>query len=167
MGRRRAGTLTVRAATLRWTGFLLLWLVLLGAGAGSLAAGVVASAAATWTSLTLLPAGVGRPSAPVLFVLALRFLRQSASAGLDVARRALDPRMPLNLGTVTCKTRLPPGPAQSAFAALTSLVPGTVPFGTDPEGSLLVHCLDVAQPVTAQMREEEALLCRVLGVTDD
>jgi multicomponent Na+:H+ antiporter subunit E len=91
----------------------------------------------------------------------LRFLCQSVVAGVDVARRALDPRLPLNPGFVLYAVRLPPGPRRNTFTALMSLLPGTVPTGS-AEGGLLIHCLDVGQPVAAQLAEEEALFARVV-----
>jgi multicomponent Na+:H+ antiporter subunit E len=47
------------------------------------------------------------------------------------------------------------------FTALMSLLPGTVPTGSAERGDLLIHCLDVGQPVAAQLAEEEALFARV------
>ena len=94
--------------------------------------------------------------------LALRFLCQSVVAGMDVARRALDPRLPLRPGFVTYPVRFPPGTARNAFAALTSLLPGTVPAG-DEDGQLVYHCLDVDQPVVSQLAAEEAALSRALA----
>ena len=151
----------MRAAAVRGIGFLLLWLVLFGANAGALPVGVAAAVLATWTSLALLPPGRARVSIPALLRLGLRFVSQSVLAGIDVARRAFDPTLPLHLGFVKYEMRLPAGLLRSAFTALTSLVPGTVPSGTDSEGRLIVHCLDIAQPVSAQMRDDEALLGRV------
>ena len=153
----------MQTSALRGLGFLFLWLVLFGFDVGSLPAGVVAAAAATWTSLALLPPGHARISVKALLHLCGRFVRQSALAGFDVARRAFDPLLPLHPGMVAYEMGLPPGPVQSAFTALTSLVPGTVPSGTDEMGRLVVHCLDTSQPVAAQMREDEALLGRALG----
>jgi multicomponent Na+:H+ antiporter subunit E len=95
---------------------------------------------------------------------ALRFLGQSVVAGADVAWRALDPRLPLRSGFVVCPMRLPQGQARNTFCALASLVPGTVPAGPDESGGLLVHCLDVGQPVAAQLAVEEGLLARALGM---
>jgi multicomponent Na+:H+ antiporter subunit E len=151
------------AAILRGAEFLCLWLVIFGAGAPDLVVGAAAAAAATWTSLHLLPPGrVGlRPVA--LGKLVLRFFWQSAIAGADVARRALDPKLPLRPGFVLCPTRLPPGSARSAFRALASLLPGTLPAGTDGGGALRVHCLDVGQDVPAQMAAEEAVFVTALG----
>ena len=155
------------AAAARWACFMLLWLVLFGAnGAASFCIGAMTAGLATWSSLALLPSGDARPSAAALATFGLRFLRQSALAGFDVARRALDPRMPLRLGFIIYAERLPVGPARSAFTALTSLIPGTAPCGTVGEGVVLVHCLDTSQPVAAQMTEEEVLLGRALGIAD-
>jgi multicomponent Na+:H+ antiporter subunit E len=95
--------------------------------------------------------------------LSLRFLGQSVVAGTDVAWRALDPRLPLRPGFVRCPIRIAPGPARSAFRAFSSLLPGTLPAGPDHGGTLLMHCLDVGQPVPAQMAEAQARFLRVLG----
>ena len=90
------------------------------------------------------------------------FLAQSVTAGIDVARRALDPRLPVNPGYVHHPLLLPRGPARNTFTTLTSLLPGTVPIGPDTQDRLVVHCLDVAQPVAAQLAAEEALLMRII-----
>jgi multicomponent Na+:H+ antiporter subunit E len=44
-----------------------------------------------------------------------------------------------------------------------SLLPGTVPTGSDKSGAILIHCLDVKQPVVAQLAADEALLVRAMG----
>jgi len=152
-----------RGAILRGAGFLGFWLVLSGVDAADLPAAVVAVVAATWTSLRLLPPAGSHPRPAAVAQFALRFLQQSVVAGADVAWRALHPRLSLRPGFVVYPMRLPPGPAQNAFCALTSLVPGTVPAGSDEHGALVVHCLDVDQPVVAQLAGEEALLGKALG----
>jgi multicomponent Na+:H+ antiporter subunit E len=58
---------------------------------------------------------------------------------------------------------LPPGAARNLFATLMSLLPGTVPTGSDERGGILIHCLDVEQPVVAQLAVEEALFVRAIG----
>jgi multicomponent Na+:H+ antiporter subunit E len=93
--------------------------------------------------------------------LALRFVRESVVAGADVARRALDPRLPLRPGFVAYSVCFPTGTARNAFAALTSLLPGTVPAGEESE-QLVYHCLDIDQPVVSQLAAEEAALSRAL-----
>jgi multicomponent Na+:H+ antiporter subunit E len=151
------------AVIARFLGFLVLWLVLAGLGPADLIIGALAAALATWTSLRLLPPGRGRPRFAFLAILAIRFVWQSVAAGIDVAWRALDPRLPLRPGFVVYPIRLQTSPARNAFLTLSSLLPGTLPTGLDEGGALLIHCLDVGQPVVAQMAAEESLLIRALG----
>jgi multicomponent Na+:H+ antiporter subunit E len=148
----------------RAVAFLALWLILVGgADPADRPAGIIAIVAATWASLRLLPPGGARPSPISLVRLALRFLRQSIVAGIDVAWRALDPRLPLRPGFVVYPARLPPGPALNAFCALTSLAPGTLPAGPDESGAIVIHCLDVGQPVAAHLAADEKLFVQALG----
>ena len=152
-----------RSAVRRAVGFLGVWVVLSGYALVDLVPGVIAALAATWVSLRLLPSGPNRVQPLALSKVALRFLRQSVLAGADVARRALDPKLPLDPGFIRYSTGLPPGTARNAFTALMSLLPGTVPVGSDRSGALVIHCLDIGQPVAAQLAAEEALLVRVIG----
>ena len=152
----------VRAAVVRGLGLFGLWVLLIGVGPGDLAAGVPTTAAATWVSLRLLPPRRVRLRLVAMPGLALRFLWQSLLAGADVARRALHPRLTLRPGFVAYPVRFSPGPARQAFAALTSLMPGTLPVGEE-DGNLLYHCLDVEQPVLKQLAAEEAALRRLLA----
>lgn len=152
-----------RSAVRRAVGFLGVWVVLSGYALVDLLPGVIAALAATWVSLRLLPSRRNRMQPLALTKVALRFLRQSVFAGADVARRALDPKLPLDPGFITYSTGLPPGTARNAFTALMSLLPGTVPVGSDQSGALVIHCLDIRQPVAAQLAAEEALLVRVIG----
>jgi multicomponent Na+:H+ antiporter subunit E len=158
-----SSTSAARGAILRGTGFFALWLILSGADLGGLPAGAVAVVAATWTSLRLLPASAWRLSPLAVGLLVLRFLRESILAGADVARRALDPRLPLRPDFVTYPVQLAPGAVRNTFCTLSSLLPGTLPAGSDESGALLVHCLDIDAPIMTQLSEEEALLVRALG----
>jgi multicomponent Na+:H+ antiporter subunit E len=156
------------AALWRLAAFLALWLILLGGpDPSNRPAGIVAIAAATWASLRLLPPGGTRVAPAALVRLALRFLRQSVVAGWDVAWRALDPRMPLRPGFVVYPARLPEGPALDAFCTLMSLAPGTLPAGPDESGAIVVHCLDVGQPVAAHLAADERLFAHALGAAQD
>jgi multicomponent Na+:H+ antiporter subunit E len=156
-------TRLLRSVAMRAIGFAILWLLLAGGGPADLGAGAVAAVAATWVSLYLLPPGTSRMRPVALAGLALRFLYQSMIAGADVARRAFDPRLPLSPGFVVYPVGLSPGPGRNMFTNLMSLSPGTVPTGTDPRDRLLIHCLDVEQPIMAQLTAEEALFARVIG----
>jgi multicomponent Na+:H+ antiporter subunit E len=151
------------SAISRATGFFGFWLVLTGADAGDLAAGLVATVAATWASLRLMPAQQWGLRPIKLAEFALHFLRQSIVAGVDVALRALDPRLPLQPGFVVYPARLPPGMKLDTFCAIMSLLPGTLPCGPAEGDGLTIHCLDVTQPVVEQLAAEEALFMRALG----
>jgi multicomponent Na+:H+ antiporter subunit E len=157
----------LRPAMARAVGFVFLWVVLAGGNPVDLAPGAVGALAATWVSLHFLPPGASslRPASLARFT--FRFVRQSMIAGVDVARRALDPRLPLHPGFVVYQPGLPPGPSQHMFTTLMSLLPGTVPTGPAPGSGLLIHCLDVEQPITAQLAAEEALFSAVLGRKHD
>ena len=113
-----------RVAATRAIGFFVLWLTLAGASPADLPVGIVAAGLATWASLRLLPAGQWSLRPVALARLGLRFLYQSIVAGIDVAWRALDPRLPLRPGFVTYPVGFPPGTARNVFATLTSLLPG-------------------------------------------
>ena len=152
-----------RGSLARAAGFLGFWLVLSGFSPINLLVGALAAAVATWASLRLLPPGPWSLRPVALSGLVLRFLRQSIGAGIDVAWRALDPRLPLRPGFVVYRPQLPPGATRNAFCTMTSLLPGTLPCGSDESGDIVVHCLDVAQPVVEQLAAEEALLVQVLG----
>lgn len=143
--------------------FLALWLVLTLGNGADLPAGIVAAIAATWVSLYLLPPSDVDLSLPAVMKFALHFFYQSVVAGVDVARRALDPRLPLRPGYVRFQCRLAQGPARSTFRTLESLLPGTLPVDSDQSGVLLVHCLDVDQPVVGQLADDEQLFRQALG----
>jgi multicomponent Na+:H+ antiporter subunit E len=154
-----AGWWSSAASRAAW--FICLWLVLAGADLGDIPAAAAAVAAATWTSLRLLEPNASRRSPRAIAQLVLFFLYHSVVAGADVARRALDPRLPLHPGFVAYPTGLSRGVRRNVFATLTSLLPGTVPTGEE-NGHILYHCLDVEQPVLAELAAEEAALVRAL-----
>ena len=136
--------------------FFALWLMIAGWSVKDLPVGLVAAGGATWISLALLPAKGFRPHPAALAALLGRFLRGSVVAGVDVARRALSPRLDLAPGFIACPLTLPPGPARNAFCLHQSLQPGTLPTGADG-GDLLVHGLDIRQPIAANLASDEAL----------
>jgi multicomponent Na+:H+ antiporter subunit E len=156
------GSAIFESAAFRGSGFLCFWLVLTDADTGDLAAGLAAAVAATWASLHLMPARRWSLRPIKLAGYFLHFLRQSIAAGIDVAQRALDPRLQLRPGFVVYQAYLPPGTTRDAFCAIMSLLPGTLPCGPAEGNGLTVHCLDVTQPVVEQLAAEEALCMRAL-----
>jgi multicomponent Na+:H+ antiporter subunit E len=149
----------------RGTAYLALWMVIAGGEAEDLVPGLGAAALAAWVSLRLLPPDPVGGSVRWLATLRLfaRFVRVSVIAGLDVALRALAPRMRLAPGYVHYRPQLPPSDARSLFLAMTSQMPGTIPSGTESDGTIAYHCLDASQPVASQLAEEEARLLMALG----
>lgn len=102
----------------------------------------------------------------VSFAGALRFVpyfvRQSLWGGLDVARRALDPRMPLDPALLVYRLRLPPGPARVFLADIVSLLPGTL--SAELAGDRLrLHVLDRA-PAPAAVRTLEERVADLFGL---
>ena len=136
-----------------------LWLVLSDFALSGLIIGAPAVAAATALSLRLLPAASGRRPWRGLPLLP-RFVWRSLLGGLDVARRALDPRLPLSPGWRTLPRTLSPG-GGFLIGTQHSLMPGTLVAGTR-RGQYLVHLLDDRQPIAAPLREEEDRLSRAL-----
>lgn len=146
----------------RGLGFLALWIVLMPSlKPADLAFGLVATVLATWTSLRLLRPDAGHVRFGALLALAPHFLWQSVLAGLDVARRAFDPRMPMDPGFVEFPVGFPRGLARNVFAAITSLLPGSVPVG-EKRDALVYHCLDRRLPNVEQLTHEERLFARAL-----
>lgn len=138
----------------RGAGFLALWIVLIGAAPKDLPIGIAAAACAAWTSERLWPAaGTISPLGLLRFV--IRFLLQSVVAGVDVARRAFALRPALAPGFVTCRTSLPAGTARRALCAVMSLQPGKLPVAAEPDGTLLIHCLDLREPVLDEVAADE------------
>ncbi len=148
---------------LRWTGYMLFWIVLAGTGPKDLAVGAATAVLASWMSLKLLAPGELALKPAKAAGLFLRFLGQSVLAGVTVARMALSPALPLRPGIIAYKTSLPEGTRRQAFSTFASLLPGTLPLGGDGQGGIAVHCLDEGQPVAAQLAAEEERLRKVFS----
>ena len=158
-----------RAILVRGVGYFLLWMIMAGGQPSDIAPGLGAAVLATWISLVLLPPDPTLAHIRPLAVLrlAIRFIWTSTVAGLDIARRAFSPSLPLTLGYHHYPVGLPPGTTRNLFTSVTSLMPGTLPAGTDESGRLIYHCLDVGQPVLQELGQEEAELVAALGVAPD
>lgn len=146
----------------RGLGFLVAWIALMGPGLTDLPVGMAAAAAGTWASTRLWPAGARLSPAGIARFLR-RFLMQSVSAGIDVARRACARQVDLKPGLVTCRSAIPAGMARDASCAVMSLQPGKLPVAVAADGTLLVHCLDLREPVVEQLAADEAAFCDLLG----
>jgi multicomponent Na+:H+ antiporter subunit E len=155
-------TSLMRALAARFVIFLAAWLMIATWKLSDLPVGIAASALALWISLRLTP-----PIAVSLRLvpsarLGFRLLSFSIIAGIDIARRALLPRVDLNPGFVGAALTLEPGTSRNAFLLYQSLQPGTLPTGTEGD-RLQVHCLDINQPVVETVAADEALFKRAIS----
>jgi multicomponent Na+:H+ antiporter subunit E len=153
---------TLPAALARGAVFIGLWLVLAGTEPFGLPFGLMAASCATYASLRLLPPGAGGMAPSAFPRLALTLLRQSFSAGWDVALRAFARPPRLSPGEIELPLSFPPGPARDGFRALASLAPGSLPLEDLPDGRLRLHALDLAMPLAGELAETEAAFARSL-----
>jgi len=159
--RRAINPRTLKRGAARAVLFALAWAALTGADPASWIVGapvvLAAAAISAWWLPPAAPAAGRWRGAPAFLWL---FLNGSLRGGLDVARRAFDPRLPIAPGFVPYRTALPPGPARVLFANVVCLLPGTVVTGID--GPLMeIHALDVSADVAAELRRIES---RVAGL---
>jgi multicomponent Na+:H+ antiporter subunit E len=147
----------------RVVAFLFFWLVLDGAKSTGLVIGLPAAVLVAWISVRLVPHFRGHLSPMGLLAFCVHFLWGSLVAGVDVAIRALHPRLPLRTGFVDCPCGISPGPRRNLFLAASSLMPGSLPVEEGMDGRIILHALDVGQPHATQMAENEVRLARALG----
>jgi multicomponent Na+:H+ antiporter subunit E len=142
--------------------FALLWITLTGGAVDALVYGGLAVVAATRLSLGLYP--VDQP-AIVLWRVAWflpRFLPQAVMGGLDVARRAFDPRLPIEPGWVRSRLTNRNEAAGVLLGGVVSILPGSLAAGPGDE-AMDVHFLNVTTYSPERMQADERL---VLGLFD-
>ena len=155
--------LLLRSGALRFATLVLLWVVLAEGDLGTLWLGFLAVAAATLSSLVLLPPA-GRSWSPVGTVrFAGFFLRQSVVGGIDVALRALKPGLDLDPALVEYMTQLPKGGARVLFANTISLLPGTLSAEVR-DRRLLVHTLAASPELQEELHLTEEAVARLFNV---
>jgi multicomponent Na+:H+ antiporter subunit E len=120
-----------------------------------LAAAALAGAVVPW------PRRIVRPRPLLRF--AGWFVEQSLRGGLEAARLALAPSMPLSPALRELTTRLPEGGARVLLAQAVSLTPGTLTV--DLEGDrLLLHVLDGGEGLERDVRELEERIAELVGL---
>jgi multicomponent Na+:H+ antiporter subunit E len=139
-----------------------LWWVLTEGALHGLVLSLASVVLAAMASMALVPPGAWRWRVGGLLRFVPFFLWQSAQGGIDVARRAFHPRLPIQPGTLVFPLRLPPGPARAFFAGTLSLLPGTV--STELRGDTVhIHTLDERMPVAETLRRLEARVAALFG----
>ena len=141
--------------------FALLWWILTEGAMNSWLVGAPVVVFAVLASGALLPAVSWSLSGIVRFV--PFFLWRSLYGGVDVARRALHPRLPISPGLLTIRWRLPPGLPRVFMANTVSLLPGTLSAELDEE-HLRVHVLDQTGAFASELTVIEARVARLFGL---
>lgn len=133
-------------------------------GAGALVAlGAVAATAAA--GLALRGRDERRPRVHRMPRFAAFFLWRSLFGGVDVARRALVPRVAVDPGYVDHDPRLPEGSARALYIAVVSVMPGTlVAEQLTPGGVLRVHVIDTTLPVDEDLERVGAEVRLLFGL---
>ncbi len=147
----------------RFLAFSLLWWILTEGYPGAWSFGLPVIVLAFLVSMALPTAGDWTWRLPQLLRFAFFFLGQSLRGGIDVARRALHPRLPIAPQLLEYRLRLAEGPARIFFADALSLLPGTCSVMLRGD-ALQMHVLDGSQPVEQALRRVEGEVAGLFGM---
>jgi multicomponent Na+:H+ antiporter subunit E len=139
----------------------LVWVVLTqghGWGFGSIA--VIIAVVAAFLFAPPRPT-IWKPISLVKF--SLSFLYDSLRAGVDVALRALHPKLPLNPGWVYYKLHLPPGSPRILFINAVSLLPGTLSADVNDD-VVSIHTLLAAPDTESELQSLETQIADLFDV---
>lgn len=125
--------------------FALLWWALTEGDLYGWPFGLAMVALATYASLILLPPPRWRLRWQALPAFVLFFLHHAVLGGVDVARRAFDPRLPINPAFLRRPLGLKPLAARLIMTWTVSLLPGTVSVELGDD-ELELHVLDTHMP---------------------
>lgn len=143
--------------------FALLWWILTEGATNSWLVGVPVVLLAVLASEVLLLPGVSW-SLPGAVRFVPFFLWHSLHGGVDVARRALHPRLPISPELYDYRWRLPPGLPRVFMANTVSLLPGTLSAELDEE-HLRVHVLDQTGAFASGLAVIEVRVARLFGLS--
>jgi multicomponent Na+:H+ antiporter subunit E len=142
------------------------WLVITAGDPAALPVGVLTVLAGVALSVRLVQPGARTVRLQAVLALVPSFLADSLKGGVDVARRAFDPRLPLRPGWIEYPLRLPPGLSRVSLGNFLSLMPGSLAAG-EHHGALYVHCLDTSGELEPRIASEEERIARSIGVRLD
>lgn len=142
--------------------FALLWWMLTGGATGAWAVGTPVVLLAALASVLLLPPVAWSLGGIARFV--PFFLWRSLCGGVDVARRALHPRLPISPGLFCYPWRLPPGLPRVFMANTVSLLPGTLSAELGANG-LQVHVLNGRKDLSSELEKVEQSVAAVFGIS--
>ena len=142
--------------------FSMIWWVLTNGVMDSWLVGVSVVLIATRVSLALLPPSTWSFVGIVRFI--PFFLWRSLYGGIDVAIRALHPRLPIDPGMYDHQWRLPPGMSRVFMANTVSLLPGTLSTELDDD-YLRIHVLDHTGTFASELVMIETHAANVFGLS--
>lgn len=142
--------------------FALLWIFLSAAYWTSTTFVFLAVVSATVTSLLLWRGAEGTIRWIRIPALAVYFLRQSFSGGVDVARRAFSPTMPLDPAFIAYETKLGSEAGRVLFTWMIGLMPGSASVNLEQDNRLTIHVIDRTMYNTEGVRELESRIAAVL-----
>lgn len=142
--------------------FLLLWWVLAAGDPASLVFGAAAAAAAALLSLKLHPLDRAGVRAWRLMPLFGSFFVHGLRGGLDVAWRAIHPRLPIAPGWTRVRLASDHAAANALLGGIVSLVPGSLAAAA-AEGAMDLHLLDAPGFDPRAFERDQR---RVLGLFD-
>lgn len=153
----------LRSGALRFVLLATCWWILTE-GAGGWEIGLPVAAGVSLVSLWLTPVATFRLNLLQLPSFIGFFLIQSLRSGWDVARRTLQPEMPLYPAIVRVPLNLPPGAPTWWLMITLNLLPGTLNVRLDrQQRELEIHCLDMRMDVHADVARTEAQLSRLFA----
>lgn len=147
---------------LRLATFLLIWWILTDGSTASWWFGVPAVLLALITSIILLPPMHLVWYECIKFV--PFFLFSSLTGGIDVARRAFHPRLPIDPDIIEYPLRLPAGLPQVFMSNTVNLLPGTLSVALE-RNILKVHVLDSQKDYLGELDAVEQHVARVFGLS--
>jgi multicomponent Na+:H+ antiporter subunit E len=161
----REGRISLAPALSRATLFAVLWLLLSGGVMDGWAYGAAAAALAAWLSLRLYTPGQPRVRVWRAAVFAPMLLVRGFLGGLDVARCALDPRLPVRPGWTVLRLRRQFAPANVLLGGVISILPGSLAAGPD-EGTMNVHMLNAESAASDSLAQEERRVHWLFGLAE-
>jgi len=152
----------LRSGCFRAALFALMWWILTEGAMDSWLVGTPVILFATVVSVLLLPPLLWSLTGTVRFV--PFFLWRSLNGGVDVARRALHPRLPISPGLFDYRWRLPPGLPRVFMANTVSLLPGTLSIELGAN-CLQVHVLSEGKDFLSELEKIEQRVASMFGIS--
>jgi multicomponent Na+:H+ antiporter subunit E len=141
--------------------YILVWWILTDGVAASWWIGIPAIVLALMTSLYLLPPVAPAWSRWISFI--PFFISRSLYGGIDVARRAFHPNLPLTPAIIEYRLRLPEGLAQVFLINIINLLPGTLCASVN-QNVVQIHVLDSGQDFMSELILVEEVVSGLFGI---